>query len=235
MRDFHTSTKTPRRHADPVQYGHHMQPTTPLAAVREWVGTDAGLLVLSGHVGTGKTLAAAWGLYEWWTTSAPRNPWGNRVLADGRHWVAAQHLARMAAWSQELSELEQRGMLVVDDIGEEDATPKALAIVSGLLTARISEGLRTIITTNLDGATFRARYGERLIDRLRECGLDDNGKARWWIKCTGESLRGRVTPTPVDREEIDDEPEPERYEDVPRWVDGAIARLATKAIGETTT
>jgi len=39
-----------------------------------------------------------------------------------------------------------------------------------------------LITTNLDREAFKSRYGQRIADRLRECGR--------WFSIASESLRG---------------------------------------------
>ena len=179
---------------DCVSSDYTLRLTVALQAAQEWRRCAAPLLVLSGPVGTGKSLAAAWALWDWWVASARRNPWGKLVYHEGRCWIAAPHLARLQAWSEDVQAIEAAPILVLDDLGEEEATPRILSLISGVITTRFAEQRPSIITTNLDGKTFRDRYGERLIDRLRESGLRQDGKARWWIKCDGKSLRGTVEP-----------------------------------------
>jgi hypothetical protein len=187
-------THVPRKYADPIERGHGLQTTSAVQAVTQWRTEQATLIVLSGEPGTGKSMAAAAVLHRWWRETAPVNPWGKLQPHDGRLWIAAVHLARLQPWSEDVQALEVPGMLVLDDLGEEEGTPKAIAMVSDLITTRFGEDKATVITTNLDGSTFIGRYGTRITDRLRECGLDDRGKAKWWVKCSGESLRGRVQP-----------------------------------------
>jgi hypothetical protein len=199
MIPFHR-THVPPKYADPLDLGWTLAPTDALTAATAWSRSGAALLAFAGPVGTGKSMAAAWALRDWWLATATVNPWGQRVPYDGRLWVAAPHLGRLAPWADEVQALDGAdapGMLVLDDLGEEEATPRSLAMLSSMLTSRFAQGCATIITTNLDGSTFRDRYGARLIDRLRECGLDERGKAKWWVTCGGESLRGRVEPQPA--------------------------------------
>jgi hypothetical protein len=199
-----TRNHVPAKYADPIERGDQLTTTHPLHTALEWLESGAQLLVLAGSVGTGKSLAAAKVLHDWRLASATLNPWGKLVPFDGRLWIAAPHLARLQPWADEVRELDDPGLLVLDDLGEEEATPKSLSTISTVLTSRFAEGRRTIVTTNLAQSTFRDRYGDRLVDRVRECGLDDQGKARWWITCDGESLRGKVEP--LERPRADEEP-----------------------------
>lgn len=191
---FRDSNCVPHIHAGPHQHQQHLQETTALRAVKEWSTARASMLVLAGDVGTGKSLAAAWACYDWLVRTATKNPWGQTVTREERIWIAAPHLARLKPWCDEVKECEAAGFLVIDDMGEEEGTSSSMPMLASLVTTRLSYGRPTIITTNLDGATFRERYGERLIDRLRQSGLNEEGKAKWWIRCVGESLRGKVSP-----------------------------------------
>lgn len=202
---FRESHKVPPIHANPVAEGAELHETDAVRSAREWVFSSAALLILAGSVGTGKSLAAAWALWDRLAMTSPVNVHtGEKVPPDGRMWISAQDVANLnPQWSPDrdaLDHLKSIPLLVVDDVGEEDGSP---AKVATLVCSRCADGLRTIVTTNLDPRTFRDRYGERLIDRLRQCGLNEHGKSRWWRTCDGPSLRGTVEPKPVDRTEDD--------------------------------
>jgi hypothetical protein len=92
---------------------------------------------------------------------------------------------------------------VVDDLGEELRSEESVAMISSLLTTRHGNRLPTIITTNLNGAAFKSHYGERIANRVRQSGLDENGKAKWWVRCVGPSLRGAIEPFARDFTEPD--------------------------------
>jgi hypothetical protein len=208
---FRESHRVPPIHAKPVDDGDTLHETKAVMACREWVFSRATLLILAGKVGTGKSLGAAWALWDRLTMTSPVNVHtGQKIPPDGRLWISAQDVANLnPQWSPDRVELEHLKavpILVVDDVGEEDGSP---AKVATLICSRCADGLRTIVTTNLDRGTFRERYGERLIDRLRQSGLDENGKSKWWRTCDGPSLRGVVEPKPVDRSDDDVVPEPE--------------------------
>jgi hypothetical protein len=204
-----TRNHVPARYADPIEQDYILTTTDALRAALDWLEDGARLLVLAGGVGVGKSFAAAKAVHDWRLKNALLNPWGKLVACEGRLWIASQHLARLQSWAADVIALEDPGILVLDDLGEEEATPKALAMISTLLSTRFADGKRTIITTNLDQRDFRPRYGERVVDRVRECGLDADETSRWWVKCTGSSLRGKVEPLPrpVLRDEEPEEPE----------------------------
>lgn len=58
------------------------------------------------------------------------------------------------------------GLLVLDDLGAEAPTPYAAESANLVLGYRYNENLRTIITTNLDGAALERVYGARLTSRI---------------------------------------------------------------------
>lgn len=195
----------PTIYADPIDCGDELHETTALVQARAWRSESAPLLVLAGDVGTGKSLAAAVVLAEHRAMLGRANPWGRVELPAWTGWIHAPHLCRYQPWDPLMREIDEAPMLVLDDLGEEDETPRVKASISALLTTRVANFLPTIITTNVDRETFRSRYGERVVDRLRGAGLE-RGHARWWISCTGESLRGRRAPRP--RHEEPEAPRP---------------------------
>lgn len=134
------------------------------------------LLILSGGVGIRKTGSACYALV--------RKP-GVFVTADDLGRVAA-------AKDDESREAWQRArraqVLVVDDLGGEYLDDKGwfFRVLNGLIDHRYGMKLKTIITTNVDSATFKQLYGDRIVDRLREAGR--------WVNLGGESVRKRATP-----------------------------------------
>jgi DNA replication protein DnaC len=183
--------EVPKVHAEPLELARGLLQTPALIAARAWRRSESPLVVLAGTVGTGKSLAAAWALWDWWcSTTSTNNVTGYQWRHKGRCWIAAPHLARLQRWHKDVVALESAPMLVLDDLGVEASTDSSADILQSLVTTRFADQLPTVITTNLDGQTFRQRYGERIVDRVRQCGLDENGNSRWWIRCAGESLRG---------------------------------------------
>jgi hypothetical protein len=72
-----------------------------------------------------------------------------------------------------------RALVVVDDVGRETKGSFDEALCAFLDDA----STRFVLTTNLDRAAFRARYEDRLIDRLNDCARA--------ITAVGESRRKR--------------------------------------------
>lgn len=162
-------------------------------AIRAAVGTK-DMLVLSGAPGCGKTVAAAL-----WATEEIRKPelWaytdhlgnvygstGNQFKGSAIVWVTAAKLARWERYDQEeMAKLLRVGKLVIDDLGGEylDKGGFYASLLDELINERQAGSRATILTTNLDAAGFSLRYGERIVDRIREGGR--------FFACGNASLR----------------------------------------------
>jgi hypothetical protein len=149
--------------------------TAALAAVGKFLGPEETrtVLVLSGGVGVGKTLAAAWGC----------------AFHLGR-FVKALDLVRAGLFPDDRGfwpAMQRAGLLAIDDLGGEPLDSKGYGhvAVADLLDRRYDASRKTIVTTNLPRADFQARYGSsagiRLWDRIREVGV--------WADLKGPSMR----------------------------------------------
>jgi DNA replication protein DnaC len=142
--------------------------TTAIHAVTAFKESTDVMLVLSGNPGSGKTLAASKYLYD---------------STDG-WFMDVSSLARLSRYDNEsMEEVESYGVIVIDDLGMEfdDKSGSFRSLFDSIINARYSAMRKTIMTTNLDAAAFKERYGERVADRIRECGK--------FIVCAGASLR----------------------------------------------
>jgi DNA replication protein DnaC len=121
---------------------------------RRLIQGDAVITVLSGNVGVGKSVAAC----EW------------LLQHEKGLFVKAASLARVDR--SHVPRLLHTPALVLDDVGAEylDHRGHLLALLDELIDHRYDGRLPTVITTNLDEHVFRMRYGERIIDRIRELG-----------------------------------------------------------------
>jgi len=175
---------------------HEVQATLALAAVKN----ARDMLTLSGGCGTGKTVAAAAWLREY--VSDPRH-WEPRrprlYVGDARDdltaptwcwsdpvWISAAQLARMDHFdTQEFDRVAKARRLVIDDLGAEYQDAKGFfgSFIDEIINARYSNNLPVVITTNLDVEAFKARYGVRVVDRIREAGR--------FVGCGNTSLRKR--------------------------------------------
>jgi hypothetical protein len=142
-----------------------------LDALQDFLGSDMTLLVLSGGVGTRKSGSACYGL----------------VMRAGRY-VTADELSSLAASRDEdgvvsYRQIKKAGLLVIDDLGGEYVDDKGWFVraLNAVIDARYSACLKTVLTTNLTAQQFKATYGERIADRIRESG-------KWW-DIGGQSVR----------------------------------------------
>lgn len=129
---------------------------------------DERIVVLSGPPGVGKTVAAS-------------------EAAMGGQFIKAAKLARTSYYDDAaMQNLERPAMLVIDDLGTEynDAKGMFTAILDSLIDTRYAANLRTVITTNLNAKAFTERYGERVVDRIREAGS--------FVELAGNSMRRRA-------------------------------------------
>lgn len=133
------------------------------------------IVVLSGTRGCGKTVAAAW--------------WAIHHDVRAR-FIRAATLATSSRFNDELrAQVFGASALVIDDLGAEylDAKGAFLSVLDELVDTYYGDGRTMIITTNLllddpkRETDFRRRYGERIADRLRECGV--------WLSIGEGSLR----------------------------------------------
>lgn len=150
------------------------------------------LLVLSGGPGCGKTVAATA-----WIVGFMRDPanWqaeshearSARFRSRAPVWVTAAKLARWERYDEDkMSELLRTPRLVVDDLGGEymDKGGFYASLLDEIVNERQAASRPTIFTTNLDAEAFKARYGERIVDRIREGGR--------FVACGNKSLRTRA-------------------------------------------
>ena len=136
----------------------------------EELGAPGVLICLSGNPGSGKTTAAGHRLF----------------LAECGLFLKAARLSRWQRYDDdEMEKLFTRNPIVIDDLGTEyqDAKGNFMAILDEVIDVRYDRSRPTYITTNLDAAAFKERYGERIADRIRESGR--------FVSLSDASMRGR--------------------------------------------
>jgi DNA replication protein DnaC len=130
--------------------------------------SGGAIVVLSGSVGCGKTVAAGHWLYH-----ARGGPYFSTAAALCR----ANRYEKVPAWSE-------ASAAVIDDLGAEYADTKGAfqADLDEIIAHYHGQKKRLVITTNLRAKEFKQRYGERIASRIRECGQ--------FVPLAGPDLRG---------------------------------------------
>lgn len=153
---------------------YRADPTKPsVVAMNGWKSDDKNVLVLSGPVGVGKTVAVAR-----WCLLRPA-----RIV-----FTRATTFAASSRYDQESrARFYGSAGLCLDDLGTEYADRKESFLVDldELVDTYYADARPLLITTNLKSGEFRDRYGARVWDRLHDCAA--------WISVKGDSLR-RATP-----------------------------------------
>ena len=138
------------------------------------VAAGERLVVLSGHAGVGKSVAAA----LWLVDKVKGKP-------ECMRWIQSGDLARGYAYDPDaFDSIAGVWALVIDDFGVEylDEKGRYTTTLEEILSKRFAHMRWTLLTTNMtDPAAFTQRYGERIASRIHEDGA--------FIVCAGEDLR----------------------------------------------
>ena len=120
-----------------------------------------GWLIITGSYGCGKThLAAAIGNY------AVNNGVDTIFLTipDLLDWLRLSFISQNATYENRFEEIKNVQLLVLDDLGTENATAWALEKLYQVINYRYIKRLPTVITTNLDLARIDDRISSRMQD-----------------------------------------------------------------------
>lgn len=144
-------------------------------AVRELHLPEGGIALLSGPLGTGKTVAAVLLARKALADALAANPERTKEAPERTAlFVRAVTLARTSAWGADggetLARVRTTRLLVLDDLGAEYASPVWDMLLFELLDSRHGDMLSTVVTTNLGGDALKARYGGRFAERISEGG-----------------------------------------------------------------
>lgn len=127
-------------------------------------GKEAWCMILSADKGAGKSTAAGYFLRE--SVWQPGKP----SLKPPTYWRTGSGLARLSNYGPEWESVIKSRFMVIDDMGMEylDKNGNLLTKLDEIFYYRHGEYLKTFITTNLNRDDFVYRYGERIVDRVRE-------------------------------------------------------------------
>lgn len=177
------------------------KPNAASEAVADFLADPkALLLVIAGPVGRGKSVAGALMVTQPSPDEYQQYTWeyikglDELAASDSVPWPPELHsrFITSADWSKldqynndEIAPYRSCSMLVIDDLGTEFADRKEyfLRHLIVLINYRHSQGLRTLITSNFTMAEFKDFVGEKVEDRIRQCGK--------FVVIDGESYRGR--------------------------------------------
>lgn len=146
-----------------------------IVKLRELDMTDRNIVVISGSAGSGKTVGVAWWALQRKTTAKLSTKF-----------VRASTFAAASRYDREERNVWLKASaLVLDDAGAEynDAKGSLTVDLDELIDTFYGDRRPLLITTNGSVVEFKKRYGERITDRLRECGR--------WVSIDGGSLRGK--------------------------------------------
>jgi DNA replication protein DnaC len=170
-----------------------LEATLALEAAERFLSSNRRFLVLSGCVGTGKTVAACWCLRASRRRSAERTElleWW-RGGAGFYRFASIKRVSDYEPRDQELfARACERAVLVLDEVGGRPGQvlgDRHLELLEELIDRRDVRGRRTIITTNLvlhpasreEKSPFAAFVGDRVASRLasslqaQDCGTED--------------------------------------------------------------
>lgn len=161
--------------------GEALVSSQALRAVQRWFRIRGGgggggerrtgftILALCGEMGRGKTFAGAW------------------LLAQlGGRYISAEEMrrtyVRFSPNDADVSRAKRARVLVIDDLGTELDAEEGAAALFDLLNKRMGNPYGwTLLTANLLADEFTERYGERTIERIKQCGA--------FMEVSGPNLR----------------------------------------------
>lgn len=170
--------------------------TSAVVKVRAWHSMRSWCAVFGGDFGVGKSFAAA--LWLWLIAKEAAEAKRLSAYRAPECWRSAADLARIGNYDRNaFNEVARLPALVIDDLGAEfnDGKGSFLAFVGDLLNERQANERRTLITTNLDGRAFKDRYGQRIIERIKEGGIFEGVTGPYMRVSLADQMR-LMEPTP---------------------------------------
>jgi DNA replication protein DnaC len=166
----------PQLESEVVARGADDNPTT--AAVRDFAAGPLTFCLLLGGAGSGKTVAAVEALLNskmYFMGGRPDVPRSWVYCPSEARFYLASDLARLSYFDapsqKKLGRAERVPWLVLDDVGGELVTDTWRSNFTEIILRRNSARLKTLITSNLSGDEFKARYDDRVISRIRGNGI----------------------------------------------------------------
>ena len=130
-------------------------------------GRGSGNLLLMGGTGLGKThLCSAMARviiergYDVYYTGA------QGMISDFERERFGNSSGGLASGGEDTSRYFECDLLIIDDLGTEVTNQFTVACLFNIINTRLSQGMPTIINTNLSAGDMKARYSDRIVSRL---------------------------------------------------------------------
>lgn len=126
-----------------------------------------GSMILSGRVGTGKTMLAS----AMVNALLPEKRCRIATLAELiREIKDTWHKGSGTSETALLRRLADLDLLIIDEIGQQRGTETEMLLIFEIIDARYRNMVPTVLISNLDKAGIRDAIGDRAFDRLRQDG-----------------------------------------------------------------
>lgn len=126
-----------------------------------------GNLILSGRVGTGKTMLASAMVNELMPQKKCRLSTLSGLVRELKDcWNKGASMSESTLLKQ-LSELD---LLIIDEVGQQRGTETEILLIFEIIDGRYQNMLPTVLISNLDRTGIREAIGDRAFDRLRQDG-----------------------------------------------------------------
>jgi DNA replication protein DnaC len=139
---------------------------------------DGRCLVLSGNIGTGKTLLASAIIQSLINVEFfSRKQAHSTIIYRAKYTTATEIIRRIRdTWGTKTSTttvmegFANVDLLIIDEIGAQTGTDNERALLFELIDLRYQTALPTVVITNCDREGLTKALGERAVDRLRDNG-----------------------------------------------------------------
>lgn len=126
-----------------------------------------GNLILSGRVGTGKTMLASAMVNELMPQKRCRLATLSGLVRELKDsWGKGASMSE----SMLLKHLSELDLLIIDEVGQQRGTETEILFVFDIIDGRYKNMLPTVLISNLDKTGIREAIGDRAFDRLRQDG-----------------------------------------------------------------
>ena len=132
--------------------------------LKKWSDKPTGLLIFKGGSGRGKSYAAVCCIKKYQEKGCSRSKFCNIIELC---LVWKEHIANERAELDLMRKIEGLELLVLDDLGQREASPAFIDFLYLLIEKRLNNcQVGTIITTNFPSEVLRERLGDAIISRI---------------------------------------------------------------------